>query len=77
MADMICVDNMEKRVAQPEAAGITDIAVHTGVDMQAAGRTPPDDLKQIKALQSSLLFRLPAGLMDPQWISTWKPGQIS
>ena len=39
MADMICVDNMEKRVAQPEAAGITDIAVHTGVDMQAAGRT--------------------------------------
>lgn len=39
VADMICVDNMGKRVAQLEAAGITDIAVHTGVDMQAAGRS--------------------------------------
>ena len=39
MADMICVNNMGKRVTQLEAAGITDIAVHTGVDMQAAGRS--------------------------------------
>ena len=56
MADMICVDNMEKRVAQPEAAGITDIAVHTGVDMQAAGRTPQDDLKQNKSMGKAVCY---------------------
>lgn len=47
--DMICVDNLEERVAQLEEAGVRALAVHTGVDQQAAGRTPLDDLKAMKA----------------------------
>ena len=65
----------EGRVELHEALDLTGAEI--SINRRPAGRTPPDDLKQIKALQSSLLFRLPAGLMAPQWISTWKPGQIS
>lgn len=64
VADMICVENTEKRVAQLEAAGITDIAVHTGVDMQAAGRTPLDDLKQIKAWAKQSVISVAGGINE-------------
>lgn len=44
VADMICVTNMEQRVAQLEGFGIDVLAVHTGIDQQNAGRTALDDL---------------------------------
>ena len=46
--DMICVDDNPSRTRELESLGITHIAVHTGVDMQAAGRVPLDDLKEIR-----------------------------
>ncbi len=49
VVDMICVEDLPKRVAELEAAGANALAVHTGVDQQAAGRTPMDDLKAMKA----------------------------
>ncbi len=49
VADMICVRDLEQRVAQMEACGIRDLAVHTGIDQQHAGRTPLQDLRQIRA----------------------------
>jgi 3-hexulose-6-phosphate synthase len=50
VVDMICVRDMEDRIRQLESLGVTALAVHTGVDQQAAGRTPIDDLKLMKAV---------------------------
>ena len=38
--DMITVEDMDARVRQLEAIGVTHIAAHTGTDRQAAGGTP-------------------------------------
>lgn len=48
MVDMICVEDFESRIAKMEELGVHIIAVHTGVDQQAAGRTPLEDLIEIK-----------------------------
>ncbi len=44
VADMICVKDAEERIRRLEELGIDILSVHTGVDQQAAGRTPLDDL---------------------------------
>lgn len=49
MADMICVADLKNRIARMEELGVDVIAVHTGVDQQAMGRTPLDDLKEMRA----------------------------
>lgn len=46
--DMICVANVEKRVAELESIGVDCIGVHIGVDQQEAGVTPLEALKQMK-----------------------------
>lgn len=48
VVDMICIKDLEKRVKELEGFGVRNIAVHTGVDQQRAGRTAVDDLKVIK-----------------------------
>ncbi|MDO4616049.1 MAG: 3-hexulose-6-phosphate synthase [Lachnospiraceae bacterium] len=45
VVDMICVKDYAKRVKECEDLGADVLAVHTGADQQAAGRTPLDDLK--------------------------------
>lgn len=49
VADMICVDDLAQRAGELEEAGVRDIAVHTGIDQQHAGRTPLQDLRQLRA----------------------------
>lgn len=49
VVDMICVADLATRVRQLEELGVGALAVHTGVDQQAAGRTPLDDLRALKA----------------------------
>jgi 3-hexulose-6-phosphate synthase len=57
VADMICVADLPRRVAELERLGVTVLAVHTGVDQQARGRTPIDDLAELKAhSRSSTIF---------------------
>lgn len=46
-ADLICVGDIGEKVRQLEHYGIHGIAVHTGVDQQAYGRTPLDDLREV------------------------------
>lgn len=46
--DMICVESVEKRVAELEAVGVDCIGVHVGVDQQAAGLTPLVALARMK-----------------------------
>ncbi|MDO4323016.1 MAG: 3-hexulose-6-phosphate synthase [Lachnospiraceae bacterium] len=48
VADMICVQEMKSKVEELEEIGVDVIAVHTGVDEQAMGRTPLEDLKEIR-----------------------------
>ncbi|MEZ3487866.1 MAG: orotidine 5'-phosphate decarboxylase [Lachnospiraceae bacterium] len=49
VADMICVSDLRSRTVEMEMLGVDVAAVHTGVDQQAAGRTPLDDLKEIRS----------------------------
>lgn len=48
MVDMICVSDLAARARQVEALGADIVAVHTGVDQQAQGRTPLGDLMELK-----------------------------
>lgn len=48
MVDLICVQNFSERVPAIESLGVDIIAVHTGADQQHAGRTPLEDLKELK-----------------------------
>ena len=48
VADMMCVTDLAARVEELEALGVHGVAVHTGVDQQAQGRTPLDDLAVIR-----------------------------
>lgn len=48
MVDMICVTDFETRIPVLEAMGVDVIAVHVGADQQHAGRTPLEDLKEMK-----------------------------
>lgn len=70
VADMICVEDLPKRVRQLEDLGMKALAVHTGVDQQAAGRTPADELAVMKqASRQSELFV--AGGITPQTLSRY------
>lgn len=48
VVDMICVEDTKAVVEYLEEQGADVIAVHTGVDQQVNGRTPLDDLKELK-----------------------------
>ena len=48
MVDMICVKDVKSRIEKMEELGVDIVAVHTGVDQQAEGRTPLDDLIEIQ-----------------------------
>ena len=65
VVDMICVDDLPKRVAELERIGVAALAVHTGVDQQAAGRTPADDLRVMKSHSRSCEIFV-AGGITPQ-----------
>ena len=49
MVDMICVSDLKTRIEKVEELGVDVISVHTGVDQQAAGRTPLDDLREMRS----------------------------
>ncbi|AYW48294.1 3-hexulose-6-phosphate synthase [Tetragenococcus osmophilus] len=48
MVDMICVKDFATRIPALEELGVDVIAVHTGADQQQAGRTPIEDLIEMK-----------------------------
>ena len=48
VVDMICVEDMPKKIAQMEEIQAHIVAVHVGADQQAAGREPLQDLKLMK-----------------------------
>lgn len=62
VADMICVTDVEKRMTELEAVGVRDIAVHTGIDQQRAGRTPLQDLQQLRAYTDRSFISVAGGI---------------
>lgn len=62
VVDMICVPNLEERIATLEEMGVHGIAVHTGTDQQAIGRTPLDDLKVMSACAKKAKISVAGGI---------------
>lgn len=48
VVDMICVEDLAGQIPKIEETGVDVIAVHTGVDQQTMGRTPLDDLIEMR-----------------------------
>lgn len=61
-ADTICIPNLSERVKAIEAMGVDYISVHTGVDQQAKGRTPLDDLQEIRACVGNCKISVAGGI---------------
>lgn len=62
MVDLICVENFAKRAPIIEAFGVDIIAVHTGADQQQAGRTPLEDLKELKQYAKAVQVAVAGGI---------------
>ena len=62
VVDMICVPDLKSRIGRVEELGVDVIAVHTGVDQQAAGRTPLDDLREMRACVKHAAIAVAGGI---------------
>ena len=62
VADMLCVPDLPGRIRALEALGVRELAVHTGIDQQAAGRTPLDDLKLMTACAAAARIWVAGGI---------------
>ena len=60
--DFICVPDIPAKVKQMEEIGAHVLAVHTGTDQQAAGRTPLDDLKIMTANTKNAKIAVAGGI---------------
>jgi 3-hexulose-6-phosphate synthase len=67
---MICVPDLPGRIRELEALGVQGLAVHTGVDQQAAGRTPLDDLRLMTACAKRAKISV-AGGIRPETVSEY------
>ncbi|SUM74181.1 orotidine 5'-phosphate decarboxylase / HUMPS family protein [Staphylococcus hominis] len=50
LADMIAVQDLEKRAKELDEMGADYIAVHTGYDLQAEGQSPLESLRTVKSV---------------------------
>jgi len=62
VVDMICVEDLPKRITEMEELNAHYIAVHTGADQQAAGRHPIEDLKVVKENVTKSLVSVAGGI---------------
>ena len=62
VVDMICVQDMKKRIRELEKMGVHGLAIHTGTDQQAAGRTPLDDLEVMSACREKAKISVAGGI---------------
>lgn len=70
VVDMICVKDVKETVKAMEDLGVDIIGVHTGTDQQKLGRTPLDDLKEIKSYVKKSKVAV-AGGINSQTISEY------
>jgi 3-hexulose-6-phosphate synthase len=62
VADLICVADLAGRARQLAALGTDVLAVHTGVDQQARGRTPLDDLRELSQAATGVALAVAGGI---------------
>lgn len=62
MVDLICVRDFARRVPVLESLGVDVIAVHTGVDQQHTGRTPLEDLQELKQYAKKVQIAVAGGI---------------
>lgn len=62
VADMICVSDQASRATRLADLGVDVLAVHTGVDQQALGRTPLDDLRTLTACGAGVPLAVAGGI---------------
>lgn len=62
VADMICVPDLAQRAGRLAGLGVDILAVHTGVDQQARGRTPLDDLRALTASGTGVPLAVAGGI---------------
>lgn len=62
VVDMICIENLPERIKTLESLGVEYLAVHTGVDQQANGRTPLDDLIEMRQASKTAKIAVAGGL---------------
>ena len=70
VVDMLCVPDLPGRIRELEALGVQGLAVHTGVDQQAAGRTPLDDLRRMTACAKKAKISV-AGGIRPETVAVY------
>lgn len=62
VVDMICVSDLPKKIKELEELDVDYIAVHVGVDQQALGRRPIDDLKVMKQYVTKTKIAVAGGI---------------
>lgn len=62
VVDLICVPDFTKRIPELESVDVDVIAVHTGADQQHAGRTPLEDLTEVKSLVKKAKIAVAGGI---------------
>lgn len=62
IVDLLCVPDLTKRVLELQDRGVSAVAVHTGTDQQASGRTPLQDLREIKSVGGETLVAVAGGI---------------
>lgn len=62
VVDMICVPDLPKRIEELKKLHVHCLAVHTGTDQQAYGRTPMDDLKVMKRFAENTAVSVAGGI---------------
>lgn len=72
VVDMLCVEDLPSKIRELEELDVDYLAVHVGVDQQAAGRTPLDDLKIMKVHATKAKIAVAGGINHktlPSYIS--------
>ncbi|MFV0381965.1 MAG: 3-hexulose-6-phosphate synthase [Breznakia sp.] len=62
VVDLICVKDLEAKIIEFENIGIDVLAIHTGTDQQKLGRTPLDDLRDVKNFTKTSKIAVAGGI---------------
>ena len=71
MADLICIQDVEKRAKDLDKMGVNYVCVHTAHDVQNSGKTPFDELKRVMSVLKDAKAAV-AGGINQQTISLAK-----
>jgi len=62
MADLICISDIEKVSRSLLNQGVDIIGIHTGIDQQAEGRTPLEDLRTVRSSCPDAVISVAGGI---------------